>query len=200
MITGQKEISRGFTIWLTGLPGAGKTTLANLVRDILIECGMASVEILDGDIIRTHLSRGLGFSKEDRDTNVRRIGWVCQLLTKHGVPNVAAAVSPYRAAREEVRRMVENVGGKGSFVEVFVNCPVTVCEGRDPKGLYRRARQGEIHNFSGVSDPYESPEAPEVIVHTAQETPDESARQVLNFLEASGLVKRTVGTAKYIAT
>jgi adenylylsulfate kinase len=116
------------------------------------------------------------------------------------VPNVAAAVSPYRAAREEVRRMVENVGGKGSFVEVFVNCPVTVCEGRDPKGLYRRARQGEIHNFSGVSDPYESPEAPEVIVHTAQETPDESARQVLNFLEASGLVKRTVGTAKYIAT
>src|SRR5437867_3525829 len=141
-----------------------------------------AVEILDGDTIRTHLSKGLGFSKEDRDTNIRRIGWVCQLLTKHGVPNIAAAVSPYRAVRNEVRQLVEAVGGADSFIEVFVNCPLEVCEKRDPRGLYKKARLGEIANFTGVSDPYEPPEKPELILDTASESPDECIKKVLAVL------------------
>ncbi len=180
--------TKGFTVWFTGLPGSGKSTLANLVGQALIERGMA-VEILDGDTIRTHLSKGLGFSKEDRDTNIRRIGWVCQLLTKHGVPNITAAVSPYREVRDEVRQSVEAVGDPGSFIEVFVNCPLEVCEKRDPKGLYKRARLGEITNFTGISDPYEPPEKPEIILNTANESPSESTKKVFAALRMRGWVR-----------
>ena len=184
--------TKGFTIWFTGLAGSGKTTLANLLGKELLGQGM-TFEILDGDAIRTHLSRGLGFSKEDRDTNIRRIGWVCQLLTKHGVPNITAAVSPYREVRDEVRHLVETVGGAGSFIEVFVNCPLEVCEQRDPKGLYKKARRGEIAYFTGISDPYEPPEKPDLILHTDIETPPESVQKILITLETAGLVRKRHG-------
>ncbi len=174
---------KGFTIWFTGLPGAGKSTLARLVHEELQARGVTNVEILDGDVVRTHLSKGLGFSKEDRDTNIRRIGWVCQLLTKHGVPTIAAAISPYRDLRSEVRKMVEEVGGGGSFIEVYVNCPLEECERRDPKGLYKKARSGEIKHFTGVSDDYEPPRAPEVALRTDKETPAESVRKIITMLE-----------------
>jgi len=174
---------RGFTVWFTGLSGSGKTTMATMVGQALVGRG-TTVEILDGDTIRTHLSKGLGYSKEDRDTNIRRIGWVCQLLTKHGVSNIAAAISPYQATRDEVRRMVEKVGGKGSFIEVFLNCPLEVCEQRDTKGLYQRARRGENLNFTGISDPCEPPAAPELVLDTAKETSLESARKVDKILES----------------
>ena len=134
--------------------------------------------------MRTHLSKGLGFSREDRDTNIRRIGWVCQLLTKHGVPNIAAAISPYREVREEVRKMV------GRFVEVHVNCPVDVCERRDTKGLYRKARLGELKQFAGVDDPYEEPLNPEVIVSTDRETVEKSAGKVIRKLDDLGWLPR----------
>ena len=135
-------------------------------------------------MVRTHLSKGLGFSREDRDTNIRRIGWVCQLLTKHGVPNIAAAISPYRDVRDEVRKMV------GRFVEVYVKCPVDVCEWRDTKGLYRKARLGELKQFTGIDDPYEEPLNPEVIVSTDRETVEESAAKVIRKLEDLGWLPR----------
>jgi adenylylsulfate kinase len=178
----------GFTIWFTGLSGSGKTTLANLVGQELLGRGMTP-EILDGDMMRTHLCKGLGYSKEDRDTNIRRIGWVCQLLTRHGLPNIAAAVSPYREVRNEVRQLVETAGGVGSFIEVFTNCPLEVCEKRDPKGLYKKARVGEIANFTGISDPYEPPGKPELMLNTAKESPDESAKQVIATLRMHGWLK-----------
>ncbi len=174
----------GFTVWFTGLSGAGKTTIAHRVRDEIQRRGNVAVEILDGDVVRTHLSKGLGFSREDRDTNIRRIGWVCQLLTKHGVPNIAAAISPYREVREEVRKMV------GRFVEVYVKCPVETCEQRDTKGLYRKARLGELKQFTGVDDPYEEPLNPEVIVYTDRETVEESAAKVIGKLENLGWLPR----------
>lgn len=174
------------TLWLTGLPSSGKTTLASAVAGELDQRGAGPVELLDGDVVRTHFSKGLGFSKEGRDTNIRRIGWVCRLLTKHGVPNIAAAISPYRDVRDEVRIMVEEVGGKGSFVEIYVQCPVEICEKRDVKGLYAKARKGEIAVFTGVSDPYEPPLAPEVTVQTDRESPDQSSGRILSFLERAG--------------
>ncbi len=174
--------NRGFTLWFTGLSGAGKTTLANKVHELLANRGILNVEILDGDVVRTHLSKGLGFSKEDRDTNIRRIGWVCQLLTKHGVPNIAAAISPYRAIRDEVRQMV------GNLVEVYVKCPLDTLVERDVKGLYKKALAGEIKNFTGVSDPYEEPLNPELVVETDRETVDESAQRVIAKLENSGYI------------
>ena len=177
---------KGFTIWFTGLPGAGKSTLAGLTHKALQAWGVVNVEVLDGDVVRTHLSKGLGFSKEDRDTNIRRIGWVCRLLTKHGVPTIAAAISPYRDLRSEVRKMVEDVGGSGSFIEVYVSCPLEECERRDPKGLYRKARSGEIKHFTGVSDAYEPPYAPEVVLHTDKESPEESVQKIMATLEKAG--------------
>ncbi len=174
----------GFTVWFTGLSGAGKITIAHRVRDEIQRRGNVAVEILDGDVVRTHLSKGLGFSREDCDTNIRRIGWVCQLLTKHGVPNIAAAISPYREVREEVRKMV------GRFVEVYVKCPVDVCEQRDTKGLYRKARLGELKQFTGVDDPYEEPLNSEVIVSTDRETVEESAGKVIGKLEELGWLPR----------
>ena len=177
---------KGFTIWFTGLSGAGKSTLAGLMHEELLARGITNAEILDGDVVRTHLSKGLGFSKEDRDTNIRRIGWVCRLLTKHGVPNIAAAISPYRDLRNEVRKMVEEAGGSGSFIEVYVNCPLEECERRDPKGLYKKARSGEVTHFTGVSDAYEPPNAPEVVLHTDKENPGESVKQIVAALEKAG--------------
>lgn len=167
----------GFTIWFTGLSGAGKTTLSRHVHEALRDRGILNVEILDGDVVRTHLSKGLGFSKADRDTNIKRIGWVCHLLTKHGVPTMAAAISPYRDIREEVRKMI------GRFVEVYVKCPVEVCEERDVKGLYKKARMGEIQHFTGIDDPYEEPLNPEVIVETDKETIEESVSKIIRKLE-----------------
>ncbi|MGC8834226.1 MAG: adenylyl-sulfate kinase, partial [Armatimonadota bacterium] len=142
--------NKGFTVWFTGLSGAGKTTISQLVAEEIRRRGR-NVEILDGDVVRTHLSKGLGFSKEDRDTNIRRIAFVCKLLTRNGVAVIAAAISPYRDVREEARREI------GNFVEVYVRCPLEVCIQRDVKGLYQKALRGEIPNFTGISDPYEEP-------------------------------------------
>lgn len=172
---------KGFTVWFTGMSGAGKSTISKLLEQRLRDAG-AAVEVLDGDVVRTHLSKGLGFSKEDRDENIRRIGFVCELLSRHGVAAIAAAISPYRAAREEVRSRIAN------FVEVYVECPVDVLAQRDVKGLYKKALAGEIGQFTGISDPYEPPEAPEVTIHSSQETPQESADRIWATLERLGLV------------
>jgi adenylyl-sulfate kinase len=171
--------NRGFTLWFTGLSGAGKSTLASLIEPVLRERG-CKVEVLDGDVVRTNLSKGLGFSKEDRDTNIRRIGFVAQLLTRNGVAVITAAISPYSEVRRECREMV------GEFVEVFVKCPVDVCAERDVKGLYKKAIAGEIAHFTGVSDPYENPENAEVVVETDKETPDQSVAKILARLEELG--------------
>lgn len=171
----------GFTLWFTGLPGAGKTTVSELVWRRLRRHD-ARAELLDGDILRTSLSKGLGFSKEDRDTHIRRIGFVCRLLSRNGVIAIAAAISPYRAIRDEIRRSVTR------FVEVYVSCPLEVLIARDAKGLYRKALAGEIPHFTGVSDPYEPPLDPEVILHTDRETPEESAAKVWGRLEELGLI------------
>ena len=170
------------TVWLTGLPCAGKTTLANLLFRSLLEQGVTNVEVLDGDVVRTHLSKGLGFSRADRDTNIRWIGWVCQVLTKHGVCSIVAAVSPFRSVRDDVRAMVEQVGGPGSFVEVWVRCGVEECIRRDVKGMYAKALRGEIQQFTGVSDPYEEPLKADVVVNTGTETPSESVNRILEVI------------------
>jgi adenylyl-sulfate kinase len=172
-------VAKGFTVWLTGLPGAGKTTIAGELEAVLRARGRR-VEVLDGDVVRTHLSKGLGFGRADRDTNVRRIGFVCTLLSRHGAAVVVAAISPYRAARAEVRRAV------GAFVEVFVECPLDELVRRDVKGLYARALRGEVPNFTGVSDPYESPLDPEVTVETDRETVEQSVATVTAALERLG--------------
>ena len=172
---------QGFTLWFTGMSGAGKSTISGLLEARLRALG-ARVEVLDGDVVRTHLSRGLGFSKEDRDENIRRIGFVCGLLSRNGVIAIAAAISPYRAVREEVRRGIEH------FVEVYVDCPLEVLAERDVKGLYKKALAGEIPQFTGVSDPYEPPLSPEVTVNSASETPDESVSRIWATLESLGLI------------
>lgn len=174
---------KGFTVWFTGLSGSGKTTLAHLIHNRLRNRGLVNVEILDGDVVRTNLSKGLGFSKEDRDTNIRRIGFVCDLLTRNGVPNIAAAISPYRNIRDENRAKI------GNFVEVYVKCPVKVCAERDVKGLYKKAFSGEISEFTGVSDPYEEPLKAEVVVETDKEPPEESANKILDKLEELGYIE-----------
>ncbi|MCS6813381.1 MAG: adenylyl-sulfate kinase [Cyanobacteria bacterium] len=173
--------NKGLVLWFTGLSGAGKTTIATAVEQELSQRGCA-VELLDGDVVRTHLSKGLGFSKEDRDTNIRRIGFVASLLCKHGVIAIAAAISPYRATRQEVRQMARQ------FVEVYVAAPLAVCEQRDVKGLYAKARAGKIQNFTGIDDPYEEPLAPEIVCHTEQESIQESVTRVITYLEEHGYV------------
>ncbi len=170
---------KGFTIWFTGLSGAGKSTLANLLEKELRSRSM-KVEVLDGDVVRTHLSKGLGFSKEDRDTNIRRIGWVCEVLSRNGVVAIAAAISPYRDIRNEVRANISN------FVEVYVQASIPVLAERDVKGLYKKALAGEIKNFTGVSDPYEAPENPEVVCNSDSETVSESLTNILNTLQRLG--------------
>lgn len=173
---------QGFAVWLTGLSGAGKSTIAHGVARELRRRGVARVEILDGDAVRETLSAGLGFSRQDRDTNIRRIAWVAHLLTRNGVATVVAAISPYREAREAARRLI------GHFVEVFVDAPIAILEQRDTKGLYRRARAGALAHFTGVSDPYEAPAAPEVRCATDRESVEASVAAVLAALEAGGYV------------
>ncbi len=175
-------MTQGFTIWFTGLSGAGKTTVSRLVEKELCARGL-KVEVLDGDVVRENLSKGLGFSKEDRDTNIRRIGFVCELLTRNDVVAIAAAISPYRAIRDENRA---RVGGR--FVEVYCQCPLDVLAERDVKGLYKKAMRGEIKNFTGIDDPYEPPVHPEVLVESDKETPELSAAKVLAALEELGYV------------
>lgn len=172
-------MKKGFTLWFTGLSGAGKSTLSAPVAALLTQQGY-KVEVLDGDEVRTHLSKGLGFSKEDRDTNIRRIGWVAKTLSKHGVVAITAAISPYRDVRNEVRAWVETAGA--GFVEVYVKCPIAVLAERDVKGLYKKALAGEIKNFTGVSDPYEEPLNPDVVVDSSRETIDESAQKIVDKL------------------
>jgi adenylylsulfate kinase len=176
---------KGFALWLTGLSGAGKTTLTERLVPELRLRGVP-VEVLDGDEVRTNLSKGLGFSKEDRDTNIRRIGYVARLLARNGVGVFAAAISPYREVRDEVRRAIEADGA--AFIEVFVRCPVEELARRDVKGLYKKALAGEIKEFTGVSDPYEEPLAPEVTVETDIESVETSAARIILELERRGLV------------
>ena len=172
--------SRGFTIWLTGLSGSGKSTIASILERSLRDRGYL-VEVLDGDVVRTHLSEGLGFDRAGRDANIRRVGWVCELLSRNDIVAIASVISPYRDVREEVRSRI------GRFVEVFVDAPLELLVQRDVKGLYRRAIAGEIPNFTGISDEYEPPISPEVTCHSdGQETPDESAAKVMEALGRLG--------------
>ncbi len=179
---------RGFTVWLTGLSGAGKSTLSTALEHELGRRGTL-VEVLDGDVVRTHLSKGLGFSREDRDTNIERIGWVASRLSRHGAAVLVAAISPYRETRDAARSRVEE---QGPFVEVWVKADVEECARRDVKGLYAKALAGEIAQFTGVSDPYEAPENAEVVLDTVHQTPAESVAQVLAYLEHAGLVPALV--------
>jgi len=181
-------MSKGFTLWFTGLSGAGKTTIAEIVGPELERRGLA-VEYLDGDVVRTHLSKGLGFSKEDRDTNIERIGWVASRLTRHGAAVLVSAISPYEETRQKARELVEE---HGEFVEVFVATSVEECARRDVKGLYEKAFSGEIKEFTGVSDPYEEPASPELRIDTEAHEPDESAQIVVEKLAELGLVETTV--------
>jgi adenylyl-sulfate kinase len=172
---------QGCTLWFTGLSGAGKSTIAGIIEKRLREAG-AKVEVLDGDLVRENLSKGLGFSKEDRDTNIRRIGFVCELLARNGVIAIVAAISPYRAVRDELRSRIRN------FVEIYVECPLEVVAVRDVKGLYKKAKAGEIGQFTGISDPYEAPENPEIVLHSDCEDPEQSADKVWTRLKDLGLI------------
>ena len=186
-------MSQGFTLWFTGLSGAGKTTLTNEIVPQLKARGV-KVEVLDGDEVRTNLSKGLGFSKEDRDTNIRRIGYVARLLSRNGVGVIVAAISPYAEIRDEVRKDVEANGA--AFVEVFVKASLDTLVGRDVKGLYKKAIAGEIANFTGVSDPYEAPEHPEILVSSDTETVVESGEKIIDYLEENGLIEPAYELAK----
>ena len=177
--SGQAGSGQGFTVWFTGLSGAGKTTIAHALEPVLRSRGL-QVETLDGDVVRTNLSKGLGFSKEDRDTNILRIGFVAHLLSRNGVAVIASAISPYRDIRDRVRAQI------GDFVEVYVKCPIDELVRRDVKGLYEKALRGEIPNFTGVSDPYEEPLDPEVVVETDRESVEESLAKVLAAIEQRG--------------
>src|SRR2546423_11765084 len=178
----------GFTLWFTGLSGSGKTTIAHLVGPELERRGLV-VEYLDGDTVRTHLSKGLGFSKEDRDANIERIGWVASRLTRHGAAVIAAAISPYEETRRRARELVEE---GGAFVEVHVATSVDECTRRDVKGLYEQAFRGEIKGATAVDDPYEDPAAPELRIDTEEHEPEESARLIVAKLEELGLVRSQV--------
>jgi adenylylsulfate kinase len=180
----------GFTLWFTGLSGSGKTTISEIVEKELKERGLR-VEVLDGDVVRTNLSRGLSFSKEDRDINILRIGFVAELLARNGVAVIVSAISPYRGAREKVRRRIVD------FVEVYVDAPLEVCAERDVKGLYKKAFAGEIGRFTGVSDPYEPPAAPELHIRTDEEDPLDRACKVLEKLEYFGYVRSPAEARDY---
>lgn len=177
---------QGFCIWFTGLSGAGKTTTAEALISMLLERGRQST-VLDGDVVRTHLSKGLGFSREDRDTNILRIGFVAAEVVRHNGVAICAAISPFRNARDAVRRMIEDVGEE-RFIEVFVDTSVDECERRDAKGMYAKARRGEIKGFTGVDDPYEAPISPELTLDTVKNTPEACARQIISYLESKGFV------------
>jgi adenylyl-sulfate kinase len=174
---------QGFILWFTGLSGAGKSTLAQYLTPKLVELG-TKVEVLDGDEVRENLSKGLGFSKEDRDTNIRRIGFVANMLARNGVCAVTAAISPYASVRNECRER-----SQAAFIEIYVEAPLEVVEERDTKGLYKKARAGEIKNFTGISDPYEAPESPEITVHTGKDSIEESGDKIIGYLRERGLIK-----------
>ena len=174
--TGPQTPPRGFTIWFTGLSGAGKSTLSVALSKVLRDRGR-NVEILDGDEVRENLSKGLGFSREDRDTNIRRIGYVCHLLSRNGVVAISAAISPFREIRDENRRRI------GNFIEVFAKCPLDVLIQRDVKGLYKKAIAGQIKDFTGVSHPYEEPLQPEIVIESDKESIEESLAKILRYLE-----------------
>jgi adenylyl-sulfate kinase len=180
---------RGVTVWFTGLSGAGKSTLSGLLAEELRARGRR-VEVLDGDVVRTNLSKGLGFSREDRDTNIRRIAFVCHLLSRNGVVAISAAISPYEDTREEARRLI------GDFVEVYVRCPISELMRRDVKGLYAKALRGEITHFTGVSDPYEEPAHPDVVVDSSAEPPAASLERILTHLERCGYLEATEPTVR----
>jgi adenylylsulfate kinase len=184
----ERKRGGGFTLWFTGLSGSGKTTIAHLVGPAIEERGPI-VEYLDGDTVRTHLSKGLGFSKEDRDTHIERVGWVASRLTRQGGAVIAAAISPYQETRQKARTAVEEVG---TFVEVYVKASVDECARRDVKGLYEKAFKGEIDEFTGVSDPYEEPSTPELVLDTEEHDPEASAALVVAKLEELGLVPAEV--------
>lgn len=173
---------KGFTLWFTGLSGAGKTTISEHLAKELAARG-SRLEILDGDVVRENLSKGLGFSKEDRDTNIRRIAFVADLLSRNGVPVITAAISPYRELRDEARAIMGE-----RFIEAYVSASVEVCAARDVKGLYEKAFAGEIKEFTGVSDPYEAPLNPELVLDTENESPEESAEKILSYLDEMGLI------------
>jgi adenylylsulfate kinase len=180
---------QGFCLWFTGLSGSGKTTITtHLVKEFRRRG--SRLEVLDGDIVRENLSKGLGFSKEDRDTNIRRIAFVANLLSRNGVPVITAAISPYREIRNEARELMDR-----RFIEVYAQAPLEVCEERDVKGLYAKARSGEIKEFTGISDPYEPPENPEILIETDKQSPEESARQILVFLEEHELIPAATAAA-----
>jgi adenylylsulfate kinase len=181
---------KGFTLWLTGLPCSGKSTLATGIEEALLERGLP-VEVFDGDEIRTNLTKGLGFSKEDRDTNIRRVGYVCNLLTRNNVVAIAAVISPYQNIRDEVRESI------GRFCEVFVDAPLEELIKRDVKGMYKKAMAGEIKNFTGIDDPYEPPEKPEIHVETDKETVEESTQKILKTLELLGRIPAVEGGTDY---
>jgi sulfate adenylyltransferase len=176
---------QGVCIWFTGLSGSGKSTTAEILTELLLEHGR-QITLLDGDVVRTHLSKGLGFSKEDRDTNIRRIGFVASEIVRHGGLAICAAVSPYRTTRNDVRNMI----GDGRFIEVFVDTPLAICEQRDIKGIYAQARRGEIKNFTGIDDPYESPVSPEITLDTVNQTAEQNARRIVAQLVELGFIKR----------
>ena len=178
----------GFTVWFTGLSGAGKSTLAEMLEDELRKRGL-KVEMLDGDVVRTNLSKGLGFSKEDRDTNILRIGFVAQLLTRNGVATIVSAISPYREARNQCREMI------GDFIEVFVSAPLDVCIERDVKGLYKQAIAGELPSFTGVSDPYEPPDNPDLVLETDVMSKEECLQMILDKLQERGYIEENVRLA-----
>ena len=175
---------KGFTLWMTGLSGSGKSTITEVLIDEFEERGIP-LEVLDGDVVRENLSKGLGFSKEDRDTNIGRIAFVADLLSRNGVPVITAAISPYKETRDNARKLHE---GKGRFVEVFVATSLEECEERDTKGLYAKARSGEIKEFTGISDPYEEPENPELRIETKDKTPEDCANEILEWLESEELI------------
>ena len=181
---------KGFTLWFTGLPCSGKSTLARKVEETLLERGV-NCEVLDGDEVRENLSKGLTFSKEDRDINIRRIGYVCKLLSRNGAIAIAAAISPYKAIRDEIRDQHER------FVEVYVKAPVDVLQERDVKGMYKKALAGEIKNFTGVSDPYEEPDNPEIVIDTDKESIDESTHKIIRTLELMSYIPGVDAESEY---
>lgn len=179
----RNERRRGVTVWLTGLPCSGKTTIAHRLAEILSQKGY-NVEIIDGDVIRNYISKGLGFSREDRFENIRRVSFVAKLLTRNGVITLVAVISPYREMRKMAREMIGD-----DFIEVFVNAPLEVCEKRDVKGMYKLAREGKIKNFTGIDDPYEPPANPDVECRTDKETPEESVRKIILELKRRGYIE-----------
>jgi len=183
METNPPRYKQGLCIWFTGLSGAGKSTISEALLPMLLERGRQAT-VLDGDVVRTHLSKGLGFSKEDRDTNILRIGFVAGEIARHNGTVICAAISPYLSTRNEARKMV----GEDHFVEVFVNTPLEVCEGRDVKGMYARARRGEIKGFTGIDDPYEEPLNAELTLDTVETTPEANARKIVAYLESRGFL------------